>query len=462
MTRPPIARRPLILAALTLAASPLALSAAKAQETTFPATLAGHAVLPALSLIAPPADAPQDAWISGKFTGPARNDRPMTVMGDTGASHGKRATGLSLPFIGQPLQGMSGFSAEKAEDGSIYVLTDNGFGSKGNSPDALLFFSRMMPDFDSGAIEVRETVFLHDPDHKVPFRIAYEGSAARYLTGADFDPESIQLVEDGTLWIGDEFGPFLINATTDGRILRVVPTMVDGQQLKGPDTPGVSVPAQPGKDFRAQRSGGYEGMGLQPGANLLWAMLEKPLLGDDGAPAGNFLTVLAFDPAAGEWTGDGFKFALAEGATAIGDFNFIDETRALVIERDNGEGDPSLKCAGDPAADCFPAPAMLKRIVLVDTATRDAEGFVRRIGHIDLMDIADPEGLNRLDTAASRDLTGKMTFPFFTIEDVMMVDDSHIIVANDNNLPFSSGRQLDAAADNEMILLSVPEMLAAR
>jgi len=44
------------------------------------------------------------------------------------------------------------------------------------------------------------------------------------------------------------------------------------------------VPAAPGKDYRVQRSGGYEGMGLQPGSNLLWAMLEKPLLGEDGTP----------------------------------------------------------------------------------------------------------------------------------------------------------------------------------
>jgi hypothetical protein len=203
-------------------------------------------------------------------------------------------------------------------------------------------------------------------------------------------------------------------------------------------------------------------MGLQPGTGLLWAMLEKPLFNAEGQPEGAFLRAMAFDPAEGKWTGQGFKFALAEGATAIGDLNFIDATRALVIERDDGEGDPSLKCAGDPAPDCFPLPAMLKRVVLIDTGTVDAEGFVRRIGHIDLMDVADPEGLSRLPTAAARDLTAKMTFPFFTIEDVMRFDDTHILVANDNNLPYSSGRQLDAAAANEFILLSVPELLAAR
>ena len=42
------------------------------------------------------------------------------------------------------------------------------------------------------------------------------------------------------------------------------------------------------------------------------------------------------------------------------------------------------------------------------------------------------------------------------------VDDTHIVVAMDNNLPFSSGRKLDRAADNEFILLAVPELLSTR
>jgi hypothetical protein len=78
------------------------------------------------------------------------------------------------------------------------------------------------------------------------------------------------------------------------------------------------------------------------------------------------------------------------------------------------------------------------------------------------MDVADPDGRARLETAAARDLTGRFTFPFFTIEDVMRVDETRILVANDNNLPFSSGRRLDAAAANEFILLEVPELLGAR
>jgi hypothetical protein len=448
-------RFPILSTALcgTLAALPLA------AEEVFPATLAGHALIPAATFIPAPADAPKDAALSGKFTGGARVTEAGTVPGDTGAMHGKRPTGLSLPFEGQPLQGLSGFAMTLAEDGSTYVLTDNGFGSKGNSPDALLFFHRMLPDFSTGTVEVKETVFLRDPDMKVPFRIAYEGSDSRYLTGADFDPESIQVL-NGEVWIGEEFGPYILRVTLDGRVLDVYPTMLGETVLKSPDAPGISATSVMGKDWVVQRSGGFEGMALQPGTNLLWAMLEKPLLGEDGQPEGTYLRTLAFDPAKGEWTGAEFKFALAEGATAIGDFNFVDETRALVIERDNGEGDPSLKCAGDPAPDCFPLPAMLKRVVLIDTAQIDADGFVRRIGHIDLMNIADPDGLARLETVGVE--AGRLTMPFFTIEDVRAVDTTHIMVAMDNNLPYSSGRALDKAADNEFILLSVPELLAAQ
>ncbi|MFU1607568.1 esterase-like activity of phytase family protein [Sulfitobacter pontiacus] len=446
-------KHPILPLALSLLAVPAA-----AQET-FDATLAGHAYLPALSLVAPPADAPKDAWISGKFTGGARNGVPMSVPGDTGGLHGKRLTGLNLPFIGQPLQGFSGFAMNRAEDGSVYVLTDNGFGSKANSPDTLLFFSRMDADFDTGEVEIKETVFLHDPDFKVPFRISYGGTDSRYLTGADFDLESIQRVGD-SIWIGEEFGPYLIEATLDGRIKGVYPTMVDGVQLKGPDTPGISATSVKGTDWTVPRSGGYEGMALQPETGLLWAMLEKPLLAASGENEGDFLRVMAFDPEARDWTGEGFKFKLAEGATAIGDFNFIDETRALVIERDNGEGEPSLKCAGDPQADCFPNPAMVKHVVLIDTADVDAEGYVRRIGQIDLMNIADPDGKARIETDGGE--AGRFSLPFFTIEDVMRVDETHIMVAVDNNLPFSSGRKLDAAADNEVVLLSVPELLAAQ
>lgn len=57
---------------------------------------------------------------------------------------------------------------------------------------------------------------------------------------------------------------------------------------------------------------------------------------------------------------------------------------------------------------------------------------------------------------------GVYTFPFFTIENVDIVDERHIIVGNDNNLPFSSSREPNRADDNEFVLLEVEALLKAR
>lgn len=421
-----------------------------AQEMV-PATLAGHAVIPANTMSAPPADAPRAMWISGKFTGDARNEQPMSDM---------RPSGLALPFLGQPFQGISGYAAERTPQGDLVALIDNGFGSKLNSPDAMLGYTILRPDFEAGSVKIVERIWLHDPDRVVPFVITNEASDSRYLTGGDFDLESIQVVGN-ELWIGEEFGPYLIRATLDGRVTGVFPTMLDGAELRSPDHPALRIPAVAGTDFTVPRSGGYEGMAL--GADgTLWAMLEKPLIAEGGESEGDFLRAIAFDPAAGDWTGESFKFALTDGAVAIGDFNFIDETRALVIERDGGQGDPSLACAEGQTEGCFDRPAEVKRITLIDTGQIDDDGFVARLKQIDLMDIADPEGLNRMETSADRDLTGIFTFPFVTIESVIRDGDAHIIVGNDNNLPFSIGRKLGAADVNETIRLHVPELLAAQ
>ena len=145
----------------------------------------------------------------------------------------------------------------------------------------------------------------------------------------------------------------------------------------------------------------------------------------------------------------------------------IDDRRALVIERDNGEGDPGLACAQGvaptAAAPCFPLPARFKRVYLIDLGAADAEGYVRKIGHIDLMAMQDPQGLVRDRGALPADApAGRFTFPFFTIENVAMVDAEHIIVGNDNNYPFSAGRHPNAPDNNEQVLLHVPELLRAR
>jgi hypothetical protein len=457
-------RRLSLFAACLLAAA--AVPAALA-DTRFETTLAGHAILPAATFTQPPGGAPPGFALSGRFTGPEnrRAEEPGSVPGDTGPLYGRRPTGLSLPFRGQPVQGFSGI--KPAGDGSYWVLTDNGFGNKRNSADALLVFRRVRPDWRAGTVAVERTVFLSDPNRVIPFHIVTDPSPTRFLTGADLDIESIQPVGDG-FWFGDEFGPCLIRTDAEGRVTHFREARMDGRTLRGPDHFALQVPASPTAPaaFEVRRSGGFEGMAASPDGARLYAMLEQPLYrqGTD-QPEGRFLRVLEFDTRAADWTGRVLRYRMEDGSTAIGDFNMVDERRALVVERDNGEGDPGLACAEGrpPSNDCFSNPARFKRVYLTDLGAPDAEGFVRKIGHIDLMAIRDPDGVARQrgdrPAEAPRD---RFAMPFFTIENVAAVDADHIIVANDNNLPFSAGRHLTRADDNEFILLRVPELLRAR
>jgi hypothetical protein len=446
-----------LLPAVSAAALLLSLAAARADQA-FTATLAGHSILKAESYIAAPADAPDDLKVSGKFTGGKRVDAVGTVMGRSAG----RPTGVSVPMRGQPLQGFSGIKA--LGDGTFLSLSDNGFGSKANSPDAMLMFHRLRPNFETGETTAPQTVFLHDPDRKVPFRIANEGTAKRYLTGSDFDIESIQPIGNKR-WFGDEFGPYLIRTDADGKVEAVFETMSEGKPVRSPDHYAVTTPGRPDMPvaFNLPRSRGYEGMAASKDGKFLYALLEgalwdaekKDLEKLDGR---QYLRILEFDVAGEKWTGRHWKYVLEAGGAAIGDFNMIDATTALVIERDNGEGTPDKACPTDKRAEnCFHDLAKFKRIYKIEMTDANANGPVRKIGHIDLMKIQDPKKLARKPLN-----DGVLTFPFFTIENVDIVDDRHIIVGNDNNLPFSSSREPNKADDNELILLEVEALLKAK
>ena len=139
-------------------------------------------------------------------------------------------------------------------------------------------------------------------------------------------------------------------------------------------------------------------------------------------------------------------------------FQHVDASTGLIIERDNGEGTADKACPeGQKRDDCFHDLAKFKRVYKIEMTDANVGGLVRKIGYIDLMAIADPHKLARKPLN-----NGVLTFPFFTIENVDVVDDKHIVVGNDNNLPFSSSREPNKADDNELVLLEVEAFLKAK
>ena len=443
-------------ALLALAVAGLGFSAQA--QTAYPATLAGHALLPAQTVIPAPKDAPADLRVSGKFT----TDRRVEAIGSVEGLSAGRPTGVSLPFKGQPVQGHSGI--KRMADGSYWLLTDNGAGAKANSPDFMLFLNHYRVDFKSGQFKRLGTVFLHDPDKKVPFRIVHEGTAQRYLTGSDLDTESFQIA-NGHFWIGDEFGPYLIKADMKGRVKAVYETQVDGKTVVSPDHPTVKTPGAQGGEvkFQVRRSKGFEGMASSPDGSKLYPLLEGAVWDEatqapEAIDGKQYLRVLEFDVKTAQWTGRHWKYVLEANHHAIGDFNMISPTEGLIIERDNGEGTADKACPqATKRADCFHDLARFKRVYKVELNEASVGGPLRKIGYIDLMNIADPNQLARKPLN-----NGVLTFPFFTIENVDIVDARHIVVGNDNNLPFSSSRDPNKADDNELVLLEVADFLSAR
>jgi glycerophosphoryl diester phosphodiesterase len=142
-----------------------------------------------------------------------------------GPASGKLITGTNgraIPFTSQPVQG---FSAVQFADvyGNYWFMPDNGFGAKANSNDFLLRIYNANPSFQGlggdGTVKVGNFIQLSDPDKKAGFSIVNNNTTDRLLTGADFDIESFVIAEDKSIWIGEEFGPYLLHFDQTGKLL---------------------------------------------------------------------------------------------------------------------------------------------------------------------------------------------------------------------------------------------------
>ncbi|WP_433365669.1 esterase-like activity of phytase family protein [Actinoplanes sp. CA-142083] len=354
------------------------------------------------------------------LTGFAALPAATFVLGSepSGAKVTGNTNGYPVPFADQPIQGFSGILDNG--DGSYDVLSDNGYGNQANSGDFLLRVQRLAPAFATGTVDVVGGITLSDPNKKVTWPLT---RADRVLTGSDFDVESITRGVDGTYWIGDEFGPYILHFDRGGQLLDApVPT------------PGVIAPEQAallGVPATTISSKGFEGLAATPDGRYLYGLLEGTVQGDTAGQ----LRFNEFDKRYGKFTGKRYLYQLGDPSLAIGDAIAVDENRFLVIERDGGQG----------------STAVIKRIYLADKRDRNHDGLMDKTLVVDLMNIANPRRLGGFGTT--------FTFPFQTIEDVVILDENTIAVLNDNNFPFSSGRTANVADNNEWITIDLPGSL---
>ncbi|SPL71144.1 esterase-like activity of phytase family protein [Acinetobacter stercoris] len=373
----------------------------------------------------------------------AKLDVETYAEGPNSGNFVKGANGIYPPFKGQPVQGFS--SVLKNADGSYMAMSDNGFGAQDNSSDYLLRIYQIKPNFKTATggtskVDVLGFIQLKDPNKLIPFDIVQKDTAERLLTGADFDPESMQRAADGTYWVGDEFGPYLLHFSEKGILL-------------DPPIP-LPNPFQSGKELRSpqnqfnkaninyveplvQQSGGFEGMALSQDGQYLYPLLEKPLKND---ATGNLL-ISQFDLKKKTYTGKYYYFTLDSKATNIGEFQLFDNQNGIIIERDATQNN----LAG------------YKKLIRIKLG--EAGKAIERSDLVDLMKLDNPDLLYK--NAREGDIgTGKtFSFPFETIESVVIENKNTLTIFNDNNFPGSTGRNAKLADDNEIIQIKLPKSL---
>ncbi|MGF1507914.1 MAG: esterase-like activity of phytase family protein [Myxococcota bacterium] len=389
---------------------------------------------------------PSDSFAPGPLSGQ-----------DNGSGEFISANGREGPFPGQPIQGFSGVQFAPGASDVFWFLSDNGFGGQSNSADYLLRIYQARPGFtrnrirrnvsafldlfptdiqrDSGGVAIDTFISLRDPLRLISFPIQRERSPRRLLTGADFDIESFVIGAYEDIWVGDEFGPFLLHFGPNGRLIEApieTPNVVNGEldfssTVQSPQNPFLTNP----DEANLSGSRGFEGMAFSPDRSILYPVLEGTV---DGDPEGA-VRIYEFDANASEYTGFVGFYQLDQPNHAIGDITPVNENEFLIIERDGGQAES----------------AEFKKIFLIDFSEVDEDGFVAKRELVDLLLILDPRDLNR-------DGSRIYSMPFVTIEDVLVIDRRTILVANDNNYPFSVGRPPEID-NNEVVLIRLAERL---
>jgi hypothetical protein len=314
------------------------------------------------------------------------------------------ANGRQGPFPGQVIPGFS--AAIDNRDGTFWAQPDNGFGAKGNSADFLLRLYLVNPQWKTprggrGTVEVLRHITLSDPRHEIPFPIVNETTPDRQLTGDDLDIESVQRGRDGSFWIGDEFGPFIVHVDAQGRVLSAPVASPLG---KSPQNPQLA-----GEQPRTQQSGGFEAMAQSPDRRYLYPVLEKAVVGDVDARR---RVVREFDTRTNRYTSRSWDYLVDADANLVADAQITTRGRLLVLERDDLDG---------PLA-------VTKKVYEVRLGKRGTTA--RKTLVVDLLKIG-----------------------FQSVETLVPLSGGRLMIANDNNYPGNSARRPGTPDDTEMVVI---------
>ncbi len=334
-----------------------------------------------------------------------------------------------------------GFGSALAPDprapGYFYLLTDRGPNTDSNDPDKKVFpLPRFTPQIGRfklqgdklvlvKTIEIRNAqgkkiTGLPNPTHGNTGEIAVDMQGKELGTDPDgLDTEGLVAMKDGSFWISDEYGPWLVHVNPQGRIIERIGPFPGKKSL-----PKVLALRRPNR--------GMESLTITPDAKTLVGLMQNPVDNPDSSirKTSRLNRLVAFDPRTG--ASKQYAYMLDGTHAVVSDIAAVTAHTFIVIERDQlYQGDPK-------------SPSKLKRIYKIDISQAidisdpDDSPNGKRVNGKTLEQLSDAELKDAGIVPVTKELVVDLLalpggYPHDKAEGLAVISDTMIAVSNDDD-----------------------------
>ncbi len=174
---------------------------------------------------------------------------------------------------------------------------------------------------------------------KNPQGTQYTGISTGIANGLRLDSEGIRVAPDGTIWVSDEYGPYLRHFNRLGLQIGQL-TMPTGFTIANTDPIGANEIS--GNTLGRVTNKGMEGLAISPDGKILVGMMQSPLI-QDGGSSGTNDRIVVWDLTNPSAAPKQYLYQLDSTATAISEIVAINSHKFLVDERNSAAGASGIK-----------------------------------------------------------------------------------------------------------------------
>lgn len=246
--------------------------------------------------------------------------------------------------IAVSLGGFGSSMAYRAADSTFWLLTDRGPNVDGPADASKVF---VLPDYapcvgvfkweGDSLVKVRQIALKDELGNEfcgLP-NVAGDGVTGEVAYGLDgrvispgkrgLDPEGLALMPDGTFWVSDEYGPYVVHFDAEGNWLEELSPFNGGL---------------PARYARRRPNRGMEGLAANREGTRLYGIMQEPLADEEG------LLLPLWEYSLADGATREYAYPLDSGENGVSEVCCLGDTALLVLERDGrfpGAGEPSAK-----------------------------------------------------------------------------------------------------------------------